>query len=151
MAVTEQRNVGASILRKEDPELLTGRGKYTDDLVLPGMLHMILVRSPFAHATITGVDVSKAASMPGVVAAYSGDDLASEWAGPLPVAWPVTPDIKSAPMWPITRDKARYQGDVVAVVVAESTAQAKDAAEAVDVGYDELPVVVGIEAALADG
>ncbi len=151
MAMTEQRNVGASIPRKEDPELLTGRGLYTDDITLPGTLHMILVRSPFAHATITSVDTSKAAAMPGVVAAYSGEDLAGEWAGPLPVAWPVTPDIKMAPMWPVARDKARYQGDVVAVVIAKTRAQAKDAAEAVDVSYEELPVVVDIDDALADG
>jgi carbon-monoxide dehydrogenase large subunit len=151
MAQVAERYVGAAILRKEDPELITGRGRYTDDLTLPGMLHMVVVRSPFAHATIQSVDVSKALEMPGVVAAFTGEDLHGEWAGPLPVAWPVTEDIKMAPMWPITRDKARYQGDIVAVVVAESRAQAKDAAEAVDVSYQELPVVMDMEAALEEG
>lgn len=148
---TAEKFVGRSVLRKEDPELLTGQAKYTDDLVVPGMLWMHVVRSPYAHATVKGVDVSKALSMPGVVAAFSGVELADDWAGPLLMAWPVTEDINNPPHWPLTKDKARFQGDGIAVVVAGTREQAADAAEAVDVDYDPLPVTVDMEAALADG
>ncbi len=149
MAVAE-RSIGTSVLRKEDPELITGQGRYTDDLVLPGMLHMVVVRSPFAHARIKGIDASKALAMDGVVAVFTGRDLAGDWAGPLLMAWPVTEDIKNPPHWPLTPDVARHQGDGVAVVIAESRAGAKDAAEAVAVDYEPLPVVVDMDAALAD-
>src|SRR5947207_143725 len=151
MAMTEDRYVGQAILRKEDAELITGIGRYTDDLTLPGQVSMVLVRSPFAHARVVSVDTAQARAMPGVVGAYTAADLEGEFIGPLPMAWQVTPDLKSAQMWPITKDKARYQGDIVAVVVAETRAQAKDAAEAVDVEYEELPVVIDLEAAMADG
>ncbi|HWO71407.1 MAG TPA: xanthine dehydrogenase family protein molybdopterin-binding subunit [Actinomycetota bacterium] len=149
--MTQERYVGREVLRKEDPEFLTGRARYTDDLVLPGMLWMAVVRSPFAHARIKKVDVSRAVAMEGVVAAFSGQDLAGDWAAPLLMAWPVTEDIKNPPHWPLARDKARYQGDGVAVVVAESRALAADAVEAVDVEYEPLPAVVDMEAALAEG
>src|SRR5438874_2145251 len=151
MAQVAERYVGKDVLRKEDAELVTGQAKYADDLTVPGMLWMAVVRSPFAHARINGVDLSKALAMDGVVAAFSGQDLAGDWAGPLPMAWPVTEDIKSPPHFPLTKDKARHQGDGVAVVVAESRAIAADAAEAVEVDYEELPVVTDSEAALADG
>jgi len=150
MAVTS-KYVGTSVLRKEDPELITGQAVYTDDLVVPGMLWMEVVRSPYAHAKINGVDLSKALAMPGVVAAFSGEDLASDWTGPLLMAWAVTQDINNPPHWPLAKDKARHQGDGVAVVVAETRAAAVDAAEAVDVDYGDLPVVVDMEAALAEG
>jgi carbon-monoxide dehydrogenase large subunit len=143
--------VGTAVPRKEDAELVTGHGRFTDDLTLPGMLAMALVRSPSAHARVVSVDVSKAMAMDGVVAAFSGADLADEWAGPLPVAWPVTEEMHNPAFWPIVKDNARYQGDIVAVVVAESRGLARDAAGAVHVEYEELPVVVDIEAALADG
>src|SRR5262249_39217513 len=81
MAVAE-RVIGTAPPRKEDPELVTGQARYTDDLSLPGMLHMVVVRSPFAHARIKNVDGSKAMAMDGVVAVYSGSDLAADWAGP---------------------------------------------------------------------
>src|SRR6266480_667701 len=151
MVDTADRVVGTSVLRKEDAELITGQGKYTDDLKVPGMLHMVLVRSPFAHARVRSVDLSAAKAMDGVVAAFSGADLAEDWAGSLPMAWPVTEDIKSPTHLPLTKDKARHQGDGVAVVVAETRAIAKDAAEAVDVDYEELPVVTDSQQALADG
>jgi carbon-monoxide dehydrogenase large subunit len=141
--------VGTDVRRKEDLELITGAGTYTDDLSAPGMLWMHVVRSPFAHARINGVDLSQALAMEGVVAAFSGLDF--EWAGPLLMAWPVTEDIKNPPHWPLAKDKARYQGDGVAVVVAESRAIAADAAEVVEVDYEPLPSVVDVEAALAEG
>ncbi len=151
MAMVEERHVGAAIPRKEDAELITGVGLYADDLTLPGLVSMVVVRSPYAHARLTSVDVSRAREMPGVLAAFSAADLEGEFIGPMPMAWQVTPDLKSGQMWPIAKDKARYQGDIMAVVVAETRPQANDAAEAVDVEYEELPVVVDIEDAMADG
>src|SRR6476620_5758356 len=151
MAQTATKYIGSEVLRKEDPEFLTGQARYADDLVLPGMLHMVVVRSPHAHATIDAVDLAAALAMDGVVAAYSGADLADEWAGPLLMAWAVTPDIKNPPHWPLAKDKARHQGDGVAVVVAESRAAAKDAAEAVEVDYEPLEAVIDMNAALAEG
>jgi carbon-monoxide dehydrogenase large subunit len=143
--------VGTDVLRKEDPELITGQAVYADDITLPGMLHMVVVRSPFAHARIKGIDSSKALAMDGVVAVYTGQDLAADWAGPLLMAWAVSEDLKNPPHWPLTKDVARHQGDGVAVVIAESRVAAKDAAEAVEVDYEPLPAVVDMEAALADG
>jgi carbon-monoxide dehydrogenase large subunit len=148
MAVTEQY-VGQPVLRKEDGEFLTGQARYTDDITIPGMLWMSVVRSPYPHARIKGVDVSRAVAMPGVLAAYSGADF--EWAGPLLMAWAVKEDLNNPSHWPLAKDKARYQGDGVAVVVAETRAAAMDAVEAVDVNYEPLPAVVDMEAALADG
>jgi carbon-monoxide dehydrogenase large subunit len=148
MATTETF-VGQPVLRKEDPELLTGRGRYTDDLAVPGMLWMAVVRSPFAHARIEGVDLTKALETDGVVAAFAGRDF--EWAGPLLMAWPVTDDINNPPHMPLATDEARYQGDGVAVVVAESRAAAIDGAEVVRVDYEELPSVTDVEAALVEG
>src|SRR5438046_3666110 len=143
--------IGTEVLRKEDPELITGQAKYLDDLVVPGMLWMHVVRSPLAHARINSVDLSRAKDMPGVVAAFSGADLADDWAGPLLMAWPVTEDINNPPHWPLAKDKARFQGDGVAVVVAETRALAADAAEMVEVEYEPLPVAVDMEAALESG
>ncbi len=152
MAVTGQKAlIGQSVPRKEDQQLLTGEGRYVDDLVLPGMVYVALVRSPFAHARITKVDVSKARGSEGVVAAFSGADLAGDFAAGLPCAWPVTEDIKIADHWPLAKDKARYVGDGVAVVVAESRALAKDAAELVDVEYEQLAAVTDVEEALEEG
>jgi carbon-monoxide dehydrogenase large subunit len=148
MATTE-KFVGQPVLRKEDPELLTGRGRYTDDLAVQGMLWMSVVRSPFAHARINSVDLSKALATPGVVAAFSAKDF--EWAGPLLMAWPVTDDIKNGPHMPLAAEKARYQGDGVAVVVAESRGAAMDGAEVVEVDYEPLPAVTDVEAALEEG
>jgi aerobic carbon-monoxide dehydrogenase large subunit len=143
--------VGVAVPRKEDAELLTGQARFVDDLTLPGMVWMAVVRSPYAHARISSVDVSPALHAPGVLAAYSGQDLAHDIPAGLPCAWPVTEDIKMPTHWAIARDKARYAGDGVAVVVAESRGLAKDAAELVEVEYEPLPVVTDAEAALADG
>jgi carbon-monoxide dehydrogenase large subunit len=146
-----QRYVGGGLLRKEDPELLTGQATYTEDIVVPGMVWVAVVRSPFAHARINRVDTSRAKEMPNVVAVFSGEQLAAEWAGPLPMAWPVTEDINNPSHFPVATDKARYAGDAVAVVVADSRAHAQDAAEAVDVDYEPLDPVVDMEEALTDG
>src|SRR5262245_34099337 len=143
--------VGQRVLRKEDPRLLTGQGAFIDDLALPRMLWISMVRSPAAHARIVGVDVGPALQMPGVVAAYSGNDLADQWAAGLPCAWPVTPGTRVPDHWPVAKDRARFAGDAVAVVVAETREQAADAAAAVEVDYDPLPAVLSIEHARSDG
>ncbi len=152
MAVTEERTtyIGQPVERKEDAKLLTGQSRYIDDLTLPGMVWAALVRSPYAHARITSVDVSRAREAEGVVAAFSGADLAEDWKATLPCVWLVTEDTKQPFHRPLATDKVRHQGDAVAVVVAESRALAKDAAELVEVDYEPLDPVVDPEAALAE-
>ena len=142
--------MGTRMLRKEDPELLTGEARYVDDLVIPGALHMALVRSPHAHARIVSIDTSAAAQMPGVISVLTGADLRDEWANPMPCAWPVTDDMKSPAHLPIAIDKACYVGDAVAVVIADSDYAARDAVDAVVVEWDVLPAVVDLEDALSD-
>ena len=153
MATTEEKQtyVGAPVRRKEDPELVTGQARYTDDITVTGMVWMAVVRSPHAHARIKGVDLSKARAAEGVVAAFSGEELASDWAAPLPCAWPVTEEMANPPHLPLATDKARYAGDGVAVVVAETRALAKDAAELVEVDYEPLDAVTDLERALEEG
>jgi aerobic carbon-monoxide dehydrogenase large subunit len=143
--------VGTAVKRKEDASLLRGRGTYVDNLTLPGTAYMVVVRSPYPRARIKAVDLDAARGADGVVAAFAAADLADEWAGGLPCAWPVTEDIKMPPHFPLASDEARYQGDPVAVVVAESRALAKDAAELVEVEYEPLPSVADLEKALAGG
>src|SRR5918992_2750214 len=145
-----KKYVGGGVLRKEDPQLLTGEAKFIDDLAFPGMLWAYVVRSPLAHARINSVNVDAARKMEGVVAAWSGADLADEWADGLPCAWPVTEDIKIPTHWPLAKDKVSYAGDAVAVVVADSRAHAKDAGEAVQVDLEMLDPVLDMEEALTD-
>ncbi|MGH3039407.1 MAG: xanthine dehydrogenase family protein molybdopterin-binding subunit [Gaiellaceae bacterium] len=152
MAATETETyIGKPVPRKEDAKLLTGQSRFIDDMTLPGMVWASVVRSPFAHATITSVDVSQAREAEGVVDAFSGADLAEDWAATLPCVWLVTDDTKQPMHRPLATDKARYQGDGVAVVIAETRAQAKDAAELVEVEYEPLPAVIDPEKALEDG
>ncbi|HZQ57749.1 MAG TPA: molybdopterin cofactor-binding domain-containing protein [Acidimicrobiales bacterium] len=152
MTIAEDRTrvVGTPLPRREDPALLTGEGKYTDDIVVPGELHLAIVRSPYAHARITSVDVSAARALPGIVAAYSGADLQGEWGGPMPCAWVVTPDMKNPPHYPLAIGTVNHVGDPVAVVVGEDPYGVKDAAEAVVVEYEPLDPVVDLEDALSD-
>ena len=142
--------VGTARVRKEDPELLTGESKFVDDLVVPGVRFLGMVRSPEAHARITSIDVSAALATPGVEAVLTGADLRDAWAAPMPCAWPVTPDMKSPEHFPVAVDKACYVGDIVAVVVADSRYAARDGIDAVVVDYEPLPVVVELEDALSD-
>ncbi|MCW2599864.1 MAG: carbon monoxide dehydrogenase [Frankiales bacterium] len=142
--------LGRGRRRKEDAKLLTGQTNWTDNIVLPGLLHMSVLRSPMAHAKILSVDVSGALEMPGVIAAYSGADLA-EVQGSLPCAWPVTPDMVHPDHHPLAVDEVRYVGDGVAVVVARDRYASADALEAIVVEYDELPVVLDMESAISDG
>ena len=153
MATTETKTtyIGAPVERKEDARLLRGETRWVDNMTIPGMLWMAVVRSPYAHAKITNVDLSKALSAEGVVAAFSGADLADEWAGSLPCAWPVTGDCRIPQHSPLSADKARYAGDGVAVVIAESRALAKDAAELVEVDYEPLQAVTDVAEAASDG
>jgi aerobic carbon-monoxide dehydrogenase large subunit len=144
-------NVGVTKLRKEDAHLVTGKTSWTDNLQLPGMLHVAFVRSPMAHAKVSKVDVSAALEQPGVVAAFTGADLVDHWSGGLPCAWPVTDDMQSPTHLPLATDEVRHVGDAVAVVVARSRYQAADAVEFVEVDYDPLPAVLDMEAAIADG
>ena len=152
MATTEVKTtyIGASVERKEDARLLRGETRWVDNMTLPGMLWMAVVRSPYAHAKIGNVDLEKALAADGVVAAFSGAQLAEEWAGSLPCAWPVTGDCRIPQHRPLASDKARYAGDGVAVVVAESRALAKDAAELVEVDYEPLPAVTDVGEAKSD-
>ena len=142
--------VGESRLRREDAALLTGEAKFIDDLQIPGALWVACVRSPHAHARIGGIDASAALAIDGVVAVYSGDDLADAWAAPLPCAWPVTEDMKNPAHHPVAQGKANYAGDIVAVVVAESRYAAADGLEGVVVDYEPLDAVVTIEDAETD-
>ena len=152
MATTEAETyIGKSVPRKEDAKLLTGQSKFIDDLTMTGMVWASIVRSPYAHAKITRVDVTAAREAEGVVAVFSGADLADDWAATLPCVWLVTEDTKQPMHRPLATDKVRYQGDGVAIVIAESRALAKDAAELVEVDYEELPAVIDPEEALADG
>jgi carbon-monoxide dehydrogenase large subunit len=134
--------------RREDPALVTGRGVYVDDVTLPGLLHAFVVRSPVAHARITSVDVSGATSSPGVVAVFTADDTAG--IGQVPGVAEPLPGEPQLPEYPVlARDKVVWAGQPVALVVAESSALAADAAELVEVDYAELPAVTGPEQAAA--
>ena len=141
--------IGQARLRKEDAKLITGQTNWTDNIKLNGMLHMAFVRSPYAHAKITRVDVSGALDQPGVIAAYSGADFAAEQ-GSLPCAWPVTPDILIPPHPPMAVDEVRYVGEAVALVIARDRYTAADAIAAVDVDYEPLPPVLDMRTALAE-
>jgi aerobic carbon-monoxide dehydrogenase large subunit len=145
----DRLEVGQPRRRKEDARLLTGSTRWTDNIILPGLLHMAIVRSPMAHARITRVDVSAALQRPGVLAAFSGADLAAEL-GSLPCAWPVTADMVHPDHHPLAVDEVRHAGEAVAVVVARDRYAAADALEAVQVDYDPLPPVLDMEEALED-
>ncbi|HVX29010.1 MAG TPA: xanthine dehydrogenase family protein molybdopterin-binding subunit [Nitrolancea sp.] len=133
---------GSSIKRREDPRLITGGGHYTDDVRLPGMLSMVIVRSPHAHARITSIDATAAKAMPGVVAVYTGADL-KDLVAPVPCAWqPKDSDIKVPEYRPLAVDTVRYVGDGVAAVIADDIYTAQDAAAAIEVQYETLPAVV---------
>jgi carbon-monoxide dehydrogenase large subunit len=138
---------GRARLRKEDERLITGQTNWPDNLQLPGMLHIAFLRSPFAHARITSVDVSAARNEPGVIAAYSGADFADEQ-GSLPCAWPVTPDIVIPAHPPMATEEVRYVGEAVACVVARDRYAAADALAAIEVDYEELPPVLDMREAI---
>ncbi len=150
MTAVAEPEVGKARRRKEDARLITGRTRWTDNLQLPGMLHLAMLRSPVAHGRISHLDVSAARDLPGVHAVFTGKDFAQEQ-GSLPCAWPITEDMLSPAHPAIAVDEVNFAGEIVAVVAARSAAAAVDAIEAIDVDYDDLPVVLDMEAALADG
>ncbi|HEV2371961.1 MAG TPA: xanthine dehydrogenase family protein molybdopterin-binding subunit [Streptosporangiaceae bacterium] len=147
---TRQAELGRARPRKEDARLVTGQTNWTDNIILPGMLHMAFVRSPYAHARVHSVDLTAALAMPGVVAAFSGADFAAEQ-GSLPCAWTVTPDMVLPAHPPLATDEVRYVGEAVAVVVARDRYRAADAVAAVDVTYEPLPPVLDMRSALGEG
>jgi carbon-monoxide dehydrogenase large subunit len=142
--------LGRPIKRKEDAKLLHGRTNWTDNIQLPGTLHMAILRSPFAHANITKLDVSGALQQPNVVAAYGADEL-GDLNGSVPCVWPVTDDIVMPDFPSLAKGKVRQVGDCVAVVLATDAKHATDALEAIEVEYEPLDAVVDMEAALAPG
>src|SRR5215470_12506937 len=142
--------LGTRVLRTEDPRFLTTGGVYTEDVTderLAGACHVFFVRSPLAHARVTGIDATAALAAPGVLAVFTGADVAD-----LPGIKPVMTSVVNATMQrrPLTTDVVRFVGDPVAVVVTEQAYQGEDAAGLVDVDYDPLPAVIGVDAALAD-
>jgi carbon-monoxide dehydrogenase large subunit len=151
--------VGQPVRRTEDPRLLTGRGKFNDDYIVDNAAHGYVVRSPHAHADIVSIDTAAAKSAPGVLGVFTGADLAADdiggFPGPPPFFAALTkPDgspLSYPPQFALTSDRARYVGDPVAFVVAETLDQARDAAELIDVNYDLLPVVTDTAAAMAPG
>jgi carbon-monoxide dehydrogenase large subunit len=148
-APAAERQVGQARRRKEDRRLITGRTRWTDNITLPGMLHLAMVRSPMAHARITAIDVEEAKAAPNVVAVVTGRDVAEEQ-GSLPNAWPITTDQVTPNHPPVAVDEVNFAGEIVAVVVARSAAAARDAAELVDVDYEELPAALDLKEAAAD-
>ncbi|MDU0293258.1 xanthine dehydrogenase family protein molybdopterin-binding subunit [Saccharothrix longispora] len=145
-----EREIGRARRRKEDARLITGATRWTDNLQLPGMLHLAVLRSPVAHARVTSVDVAEAARMPGVITVLTGRDLADEQ-GSLPCAWPITEDMKAPPAPSLAVDEVNFAGEAVALVVARSAAEAHDALAAIDVDYEDLPVVLDVTRAVQDG
>ncbi len=150
-----ENGIGASLKRKEDNRFLTGKGNYTDDINRPGQTYAYIVRSPHAHATINSVDTSAAQSAPGVVGVFVGQDLLDDAVGGLVCGASVTGKggevNKTPPRNVLTMDKARFVGDPIAVVIAETLAQAKDGAELVAIDYSELPSTFSTANADADG
>jgi aerobic carbon-monoxide dehydrogenase large subunit len=147
--------IGARVARKEDKRFLTGKGRYTDDMVVPGMKYAYFVRSPYAHAKITSIDVTAAKAMPGVIDVLDGKQLLADGIGNLICGWMIhskdgTP-MKMGAWRPLAHETVRYVGDAVAIVIADSLGEARDASEAVVVEYEELPVVTGAVDALKPG
>jgi aerobic carbon-monoxide dehydrogenase large subunit len=146
-AETTTREVGKARARKEDARLITGQTNWTDNIILPGLTYVAFVRSPYAHARITGVDLSAAREASGVIAVFSGADFAAEQ-GSLPCAWPVTEDIVLPEHPAMAVDTVRYAGEIVAAVVARDRYAAADALELIDVSYEALEPVLDMEAAV---
>jgi carbon-monoxide dehydrogenase large subunit len=145
--------IGAAVKRVEDFRFLTGRGRYTDDIERPNQTYAWILRSPHAHARITSIDTKKAAAAPGVVAVFTGADMEAAGVGGLPCGWQVHSKdgspMAEPPHPPLAQGKVRHVGDQVAVVIAETREQARDAAELIDVGYEPLPPVLDMDAALS--
>jgi aerobic carbon-monoxide dehydrogenase large subunit len=142
--------LGRSRTRKEDARLITGRTRWTDNIALPGMLHVSVVRSPVAHARITGIDTEEARQLPGVLGVFTARDLGAEEIA-LPCGWTIVPDQKAPQRPPLAVDTVHFAGEGVAIVVARDAATARDASELVVVDYEDLPPVLDMEAAVTEG
>src|SRR3954470_23956917 len=147
--------IGASVVRKEDKRFITGKGRYVDDIKLLGLTHAHFIRSPHAHAKIKSIDASAAESMPGVVSVLTGQQIVDDKVGNLICGWAITSK-DGTPMkmgaWPaMAPETVRFVGQAVAVVIAETKNQARDAAEAVVIDYEELPAIADIRAAIKPG
>src|SRR5688572_2406551 len=143
------RHIGAALPRKEDLRFLTGHGRYVEDIEIPGALHACFVRSPHPHARILSIGIEAAKKSPGVIAIYTGKDLA-QWTTPLRMAPPIE-GLHPVEMTTLPVDKVRFHGDPVACVIATSRYLAEDAAERVEVDYEPLPAVADLAQALAEG
>src|SRR6202166_1069275 len=160
---TGYRFIGKPMPRKEDARLITGKGRFTDDFNLDGQAYAVMVRSPYPHARIVAIDAAASKAMPGVLGVFTGADCAADKLAPIPhdpvpktkfdmkLTGPNGSAVFIGPnvLWPA--DKARHVGEAVAMVVAETKAQAMDAAEAVEVSYEELPFVLHSEDAMRPG
>lgn len=137
--------IGKSVKRVEDRRFLTGQGRYTDDIKLPGMTHAYILRSPYAHANILNIDISAAEKAPGVVKIYTGADIVASGVNGVPCGWQVNfkngDTMKEPPHPLLVADSVKHVGDAVAMIIAETREQARDAAELVEVDYEELPAV----------
>jgi aerobic carbon-monoxide dehydrogenase large subunit len=147
--------IGARVPRKEDKRFITGRGRYTDDMTVPGMCYAAFVRSPHAHARIRSIDVSAAKAMPGVIGVLTGEELAADGIGNIICGWMIKSK-DGAPMkmgaYPaLAKETVRYVGQPFAVVVAETRLQARDASEAVNVDWEELPALIDLNEAIKEG
>jgi len=152
LIIMSNKFIGKSVKRVEDKRFITGKGRYTDDINLPGMTHAYILRSPYAHARIKSIDTSAAAAMQGVVTIMTGDEVGHYG---VPCGWQVNfknGDIMKEPLHPLlVKDKARHVGDAVAMVVAESREIAQDAAEAIVVDYEVLPAITDASKAVEAG
>src|SRR6201998_704698 len=147
--------IGASVVRKEDKRFITGKGRYVDDIKLVGMTFAHFIRSPHAHASVKNIDSSAAMQMPGVVGVLTGQQIVDDKVGNLICGWAITSK-DGSPMkmgaWPaMAPETVRFVGQAVAVVIAETKNQARDAAEAVVVTYEELPAASDVKAAIKPG
>src|SRR5215470_13641906 len=149
-----QEGIGARVLRKEDGRFITGQGNYTDDILVKNVAHAVFVRSNHAHARIKRIDIGEASKAPGIIGILTGTDLANDKVGNLICGWMIHSKdgspMKAAPFPPLASDLVRFVGNAVAVVVADTKNQARDAAELVNVEYEELPAVVEVAKAQAN-
>jgi len=149
-----ENGIGAAVRRKEDHRFITGQGQYTDDINRPNQVYAQIIRSPLPHARIRGIEFKATLDMPGVVAVLTGRDMADDGVGGLPCGWGIN-NKDGSPMTepghpPLAADTVRYVGDQVAVVLADKRSIARDAAERVDVDYEELPAATSLSAASAE-
>ena len=145
------RYIGAEVQRMEDPRLITGHGRYVDDITMQGMLHAAFLRASQAHAKIRSIDTSRAAEMPGVQRVFTLADFAPEYRKPMNQLYPAPVIEQNKTQYPLAKDEVCYVGEAVAVVVADSRAIAEDALALIEVDYETLPAVVNIMTALEDG